>query len=128
MPARGETGTMQAAAVLEGRGEPSRIWFAGVSAGFFETLGVPPLLGRTITPEHDVPNGPGVAVLNYQMMMATFTPGASPRACRTVVGVVPDVRYRGLDEVQLDVYDPALQVGTDRRIRKRCASTMPATN
>ena len=33
-------------AVLEGRGEPSRIWFAGVSAGFFETLGVAPLLGR----------------------------------------------------------------------------------
>ena len=33
-------------AVLEGRGEPSRIWFAGVSAGFFETLGVAPMLGR----------------------------------------------------------------------------------
>ena len=27
-----------------------------------------------------------------------------------MVGVVADVRYRGLDEVQLDVYDPALQM------------------
>ena len=30
---------------------------------------------------------------------------------RTVVGVVSDVRYRGLQEVQLDVYDAALQTG-----------------
>jgi predicted permease len=28
---------------------------------------------------------------------------------RTVVGIVSDVRYRGLDDVRLDVYDPALQ-------------------
>ncbi len=33
-------------AVLQGRGEPTRIWFNGVSAGFFDTLGVRPLLGR----------------------------------------------------------------------------------
>ena len=33
-------------AVLGGRGEPSRIWFNGVSAGFFDTLGVAPLFGR----------------------------------------------------------------------------------
>ena len=44
-------------------------------------------------------------------MMATFTPGGPPRAWRTVVGVVADVRYRGIDGVSLDVYDPALQVG-----------------
>ena len=29
-------------AVLQGRGEPSRIWFNGVSAGFFDTLGATP--------------------------------------------------------------------------------------
>jgi predicted lysophospholipase L1 biosynthesis ABC-type transport system permease subunit len=43
--------------------------------------------------------------------MSGFTPGKPGRAWRTVVGVVSDVRYRGLDEVQLDVYDPAMQVG-----------------
>lgn len=43
-------------AVLQGRGDPSRIWFAGVSADFFETLGVRPLLGRSLRPEDDMPN------------------------------------------------------------------------
>lgn len=84
-------------AVLEGRGEPSRIWFAGVSAGFFETLGAAPLYGRTIRPEDDVPNGPGVAVLNYHAWMRRF--GGDPGVVGTtmtldgspleIVGVMP---------------------------------------
>ena len=45
-------------AVLQGRGEPSRIWFNGVSADFFDTLGVRPLLGRGLRPGDDVPNAP----------------------------------------------------------------------
>jgi ABC-type antimicrobial peptide transport system permease subunit len=43
--------------------------------------------------------------------MASFTPGAPGPAWRTVVGVVSNVRYRGLDEIQMDIYDPAMQVG-----------------
>ena len=82
---------------LEGHGEPSRMWFAAVSAGFFETLGVTPLHGRTILPEDDVPNGPGVAVLNYSTWMRRF--GGDPAVVGTtmtldgrpleVVGVMP---------------------------------------
>jgi ABC-type antimicrobial peptide transport system permease subunit len=49
--------------------------------------------------------------LNKQLRMSQFTPGVQGPAWRTVVGVVSDVRYRGLDDVQFDVYDPALQVG-----------------
>ena len=41
--------------------------------------------------------------------MPTFADRGPARAWRTVVGVVADVRYRGVDDVRLDVYDPALQ-------------------
>ena len=59
-------------AVLQGRGEPTRIWFTGVSAGFFDTLGVRPLLGRTFRAEDDVPNAPLVAVLNHAAWVRRF--------------------------------------------------------
>lgn len=43
--------------------------------------------------------------------MSAFTRGGPRLAERIVVGVVADVRYHALGEVQLDIYDPALQVG-----------------
>jgi hypothetical protein len=57
---------------LQGRGSPSRIWFNGVSAGFFETLGVTPLLGRGLRAEDDVPNAAPVAVLNHGAWVRRF--------------------------------------------------------
>ena len=84
-------------AVLQGRGEPSRIWFNGVSAGFFDTLGVTPLLGRGLRAEDDVPNAPLVAVLNHGAWVRRF--GADPAVVGTtmsldggpveIVGVMP---------------------------------------
>ena len=41
--------------------------------------------------------------------MPSFTPHGDASVWRTVVGVVSDVRYRGLNDVRLDVYDAALQ-------------------
>jgi putative ABC transport system permease protein len=93
--------------------------------GYFETLRVPLRAGRLFS-DRDTATAPRVAIvseataarlwpgqdpLGKRLTMATFTPGGPPRASRTVVGVVSDVRYRGIEEVQLDVYDPALQVG-----------------
>jgi putative ABC transport system permease protein len=85
-------------AVMEGRGEPTRLWFSGVSGTFFDTLGVRPLLGRALRPEDDVPNGPAVAVLNHGTWVRRF--GADPRIVGTrlmldgqaveVVGVMPE--------------------------------------
>jgi putative ABC transport system permease protein len=46
-----------ASADLADGGDPERLGAAGVTAGFFETLGVTPLLGRTLTPEEEAHGG-----------------------------------------------------------------------
>jgi hypothetical protein len=84
-------------AVLQGRGEPSRMWFAGVSAAFFDTLGVRPLLGRALRPEDDVSNAPAVAVLSHSAWVRRF--GSDPHIVGTrmtldgnaveIIGVMP---------------------------------------
>jgi putative ABC transport system permease protein len=85
-------------AVLDGRGEPTRIWFSGVSGTFFDTLGVAPMLGRALRPDDDVPNGPAVAVLNHGAWVRRFA--SDPRIVGSrvtldgqaveIVGVMPE--------------------------------------
>jgi predicted permease len=69
-----------------------------VSAGFFETLGVDPALGRSFLRAEDVPGGPAVVVLSHDLWRRTL--GADPgvvgadvflrgEACR-VIGVMPE--------------------------------------
>jgi putative ABC transport system permease protein len=52
---------------------------------------------------------PGVNPIGKRLAMPTFAPGSPQDAWRTVVGVVADVRYRGITDARLDVYDPAVQ-------------------
>src|SRR5262249_53872975 len=76
-----------------------------VGAGYFETLGVPLLSGRTFD-THDVGQQPTVAIVS-RALAAKAWPGQSPvgakisvgrqRSELTVVGVVGDVRTLGLD-------------------------------
>jgi putative ABC transport system permease protein len=56
---------------------------------------------------------PGLDPVGQRLLMPTFEPSGAPRAWRIVVGVVADVRYRGVDDVRLDVYDPASQSPLD---------------
>jgi putative ABC transport system permease protein len=94
------------------------------SPGYFETMKIPLRAGRFFT-DRDTREAPRVAIVSEstarrlwpgqnaigkRIWMASFTPGTPPM-WRSVVGVVSDVRYRGLQEVQLDVYDVALQTG-----------------
>jgi ABC-type antimicrobial peptide transport system permease subunit len=66
--------------------------------------------------------------------MPDSTPDGRPNPWRTVVGVVGDVLYRGIDDVRLDVYDAALQsplAATDLVVRtsgdpRRVASAVQA--
>jgi putative ABC transport system permease protein len=83
-------------AILDGRGESVRLASAGVSASFFDTLGVVPALGRGFRPEDDAPNAERVVVLSHTTWARRF--GADPRVIgttiqldepHTVVGVMP---------------------------------------
>ncbi len=107
-------------AVLQGRGEPTRVWFSGVSGSFFDTLGVAPLLGRTLRREDDVPNGPAVAVLNHGTWVRRF--GSDPRVVGSrmmldgeaveIVGVMPPgVDFPRAAEFWVPVV-PAIATGT----------------
>jgi putative ABC transport system permease protein len=103
--------------------------------GYFRAMRIPLLGGRFFTAE-DRANADRVAVVSEsaarrlwpgadpigrKMLMPTHGPNRE-RAWRTVVGVVADVRYRGLTDARLDVYDAAAQSpldATDLVVRTR---------
>jgi putative ABC transport system permease protein len=91
---------------------------------YFKAMGVPLVRGRLFT-EEDRAQAPRVALIS-ESTAAAFFPGRDPigkrikaaafslprnpdGAWRTIVGVVGNVRYRGLHEIQLDLYDPPAQ-------------------
>jgi putative ABC transport system permease protein len=54
---------------------------------------------------------PGQNPLQRRILLPSQTPDGPRTVWRTVVGVVADVRYRGIADARLDVYDSALQSG-----------------
>lgn len=76
---------------------PLRVRAGWVDAGLLETLGVPPMLGRIISPEEDVNGGARVIVLTYSFWQNFF--GSDPHVLGktitltgndyTVIGVMP---------------------------------------
>src|SRR2546426_7118571 len=78
-------------------GDSERVGAAGVTAGFFETLGVTPLLGRTLAPDEEMPGGPPVALISHGLWQRRF--GGDPALLgkgisingdkRTVIGILP---------------------------------------
>jgi predicted permease len=74
------------------------VWAPPVSGNFFSVLGVPALLGRTLTPDDDHPSDPqAVAVISYDFWRRRFgqDPGAIGKTITlddvplTIVGVTP---------------------------------------
>lgn len=55
---------------------------AVVTANTFDYLGIPPLLGRTISPEDGNPGAPPVFVMNYRMWKREF--GCDPKVLGTI--------------------------------------------
>ncbi|HKE85657.1 MAG TPA: ABC transporter permease [Vicinamibacterales bacterium] len=70
---------------LTGVGDPLQVNSQVVSAEFFPTLGVKPLLGRTLTPEDDRPKAPLVSVLSHRLWESRF--GSDPKAVGRIIRV-----------------------------------------
>jgi putative ABC transport system permease protein len=92
---------------ISGRGEAARLQGMRVAPGMFETLGVPPHLGRGFTASEEAPGGDAVIIFSYSAWRRHFSgdagivgqsvtlansltsnPQASSRAY-TVVGIMP---------------------------------------
>jgi putative ABC transport system permease protein len=82
---------------LTAEGRPVSVPSWLVTEGFFETLGVKPILGRTFLPEEYVQNGPFVVMISHDLWRQRFgsDPSIVGRAIQvdyqaaTVVGVLP---------------------------------------
>jgi putative ABC transport system permease protein len=82
---------------LRGTGEPERLSGALVTAGFFQALGVEPILGRTFLPGEDRRGREPIVVLSHGLWQRRF--GGDPNIVgqtitlnninRTVIGIMP---------------------------------------
>jgi predicted permease len=57
---------------LTGEGDPSQLNGLRTSASFFPTLGIGMHRGRNFTADEDVPNGPAVCILSYELWQSRF--------------------------------------------------------
>ena len=57
---------------VTGSTDPEQLNGLRVTANFFTTLGVNPIRGRAFIPEDDVPNGPNVCILSYEVWQTRF--------------------------------------------------------
>jgi putative ABC transport system permease protein len=84
---------------LLGEGEPDRVRTGVVSAGFFDSFGVKPLLGRSFLPGEDEPGAAPVLLLSYPYWQEHFAgdPGIVGKSVildaksALVVGVLPPI-------------------------------------
>jgi putative ABC transport system permease protein len=54
-------------------GKPFTVKYSSVSGGFFETLGIDPMLGRTFRPADDKAGAPGTVVLSFDLWRRRFS-------------------------------------------------------
>jgi predicted permease len=90
-------GYSSSSAALTGKGDPEQVPSTNVGDNFFETLGVPPLLGRWFSDAEQVNGQDAVAILSHGLWQRKF--GGDPKVLgqdiqvagrpRTIVGVMP---------------------------------------
>jgi predicted permease len=92
------TGVNLVVPATAGPGQARYVQQQRVGTGFFQVLGVSPLIGREFTAEEDVVNGPPAAILSAALWRGLFNADASIVGRRlmlrgepyTIVGVMPD--------------------------------------
>src|SRR5260370_11114797 len=107
--------------VLTGRGEPERLRLRRITAGFFPTLRVKPLLGRELTPEDDKVGAARLVLLGEGFWERRF--GRDPTIIGqqfnldaetyTVVGVLPSQLHGSLRQTDIftSLWRPEDQLG-----------------
>ena len=99
-------------ASLTGDGEPEQIDRLIVTDGFFEILGVKPLLGRWFTPQEDQPGAEAVVIMSFELWQRRY--GGDPKILgrkiqlnqspQTIVGVMPP-GFR-FPQTRADIWQP----------------------
>ncbi len=113
-----------------GAGEPERLQGRLVSAEFFSTLGIKPLLGRDFLAEEDRPGATPAVILSYGFWQRRF--GADPgiigkqltlnNQSFTVVGITPANFQYGLEA------DVTVPIGLSGGTLQDCAAADPGTD
>jgi putative ABC transport system permease protein len=105
---------LQVSTNLEGQGEAVQVPQLRVTAGFFETLGVAPLIGRAIRAADDIPDAPCVTVLSYGFWQRRFGGKSGALGTRLklssgpgceVIGVMP-AGFALSTNPRVDLYTP----------------------
>lgn len=110
-------------AILNGRGDPERVFAPAATANFFSVLGVDALIGRTFQPGEDKPGTPRVVVLTYGLWQRKFAgdrnvigqPVNLSGQIYTIVGVLPPTFQFAMRPADLwQTYQP-----TDAQLTRR---------
>lgn len=88
----------EGSATVTGRGEPEQIETLNVTDGTLPVLGVQPVIGRALSKDDDLPNGPDVVLISHAYWLRAFdgNPAAVGQSvmvngrAREVIGVLPD--------------------------------------
>jgi len=100
-----------------------RLNYEVATPGYFKAMNIPLRRGRPFdaTDDRSAPRvaivgattarrlWPGQDPIGKRLRLPSFAPAREQAGWRTVVGVVDDVPYQGIDDGSLDVYDPAQQ-------------------
>src|SRR5687768_17244465 len=106
---------MPTGGIFSGANEPERVIGRHVTASFFSTLGVQPMLGRAFTEAEDKPGAPAVMVISHGLWQRQFG-GAADAIGKpityngepwTVIGVMPPwFDYYGRANINNDLFTP----------------------